>query len=260
MVTGRGLDPWGAVPLLRNITVVGRALRADARRRGAPTPPCSTTPRSAPRSTGVRPAVAIYDALVLPGRPSRPRDARLPREHRGAADGGRLLPRRQARRGDLPRRPRGGPRRRARQRALRAARPAHHGADLAAGGQGVATRQPDTLLGPGLLPHLRGGAGAAGGVHVRAAGGDARAGRPRRLRGRAAGHPRLPAQDERACTRHRRRTPARPGSCATACTSPPAGRATPTRSPARSPSVLAESSPVKDRAASSSRAGRGRCR
>jgi len=30
MVTGRGLDPWGAVPLLRNVTVVGRVLRANA--------------------------------------------------------------------------------------------------------------------------------------------------------------------------------------------------------------------------------------
>jgi putative intracellular protease/amidase len=30
MVTGRGLDPWGAVPLLRNVGLVGRALRANA--------------------------------------------------------------------------------------------------------------------------------------------------------------------------------------------------------------------------------------
>jgi putative intracellular protease/amidase len=30
MVTGRGLDPWGTVPLLRNVTVVGRVLRANA--------------------------------------------------------------------------------------------------------------------------------------------------------------------------------------------------------------------------------------
>jgi putative intracellular protease/amidase len=29
MVTGRGLDPWGAVPLLRNFPVVGRVLRAN---------------------------------------------------------------------------------------------------------------------------------------------------------------------------------------------------------------------------------------
>ena len=30
MVTGRGLDPWGAVPVLRNFPVVGRVLRANA--------------------------------------------------------------------------------------------------------------------------------------------------------------------------------------------------------------------------------------
>jgi putative intracellular protease/amidase len=30
MVTGRGLDPWGAIPLLRNATVVGRVLGANA--------------------------------------------------------------------------------------------------------------------------------------------------------------------------------------------------------------------------------------
>ena len=30
MVTGRGLDPWGAVPGLRHVTVVGRVLRANA--------------------------------------------------------------------------------------------------------------------------------------------------------------------------------------------------------------------------------------
>lgn len=30
MVSGRGLDPWGAVPGLRHVTVVGRVLRANA--------------------------------------------------------------------------------------------------------------------------------------------------------------------------------------------------------------------------------------
>ena len=34
MVTGQGLDPWGAVPGMRRLTMVGRVLRAngDARR------------------------------------------------------------------------------------------------------------------------------------------------------------------------------------------------------------------------------------
>ncbi len=35
MVTGRGLDPWGLVPVVRNITVIGRLLRADADARQA---------------------------------------------------------------------------------------------------------------------------------------------------------------------------------------------------------------------------------
>jgi putative intracellular protease/amidase len=30
MVTGRGLDPWGMVPVVRNVPVVGRVLRANA--------------------------------------------------------------------------------------------------------------------------------------------------------------------------------------------------------------------------------------
>src|ERR1700722_7125479 len=30
MVSGRGLDPWGALPGLRRLTVVGRVLRANA--------------------------------------------------------------------------------------------------------------------------------------------------------------------------------------------------------------------------------------
>ena len=35
MVSGRGLDPWGLVPVLRNVTVVGRVLRANAEARRA---------------------------------------------------------------------------------------------------------------------------------------------------------------------------------------------------------------------------------
>ena len=35
MVTGRGLDPWGAAPGLRRLVVVGRVLRADAVARAA---------------------------------------------------------------------------------------------------------------------------------------------------------------------------------------------------------------------------------
>jgi len=66
MVTGRGLDPWGAIPGVRNVTVVGRILRADALGRRAYAAlvddPAFRTPlhwAAARRSS--------YDALVLPG-------------------------------------------------------------------------------------------------------------------------------------------------------------------------------------------------
>jgi putative intracellular protease/amidase len=66
MVTGRGLDPWGFLPGLRRLVVVGRFLRADA------------TARAAYASLREDPAFrsplhwaearrAAYDALVLPG-------------------------------------------------------------------------------------------------------------------------------------------------------------------------------------------------
>jgi putative intracellular protease/amidase len=35
MISGQGLDPWGAVPLLRDVVVVGLALRANADARRA---------------------------------------------------------------------------------------------------------------------------------------------------------------------------------------------------------------------------------
>jgi putative intracellular protease/amidase len=66
MVTGQGLDPWGAVPLLRRVTVVGRALRADRRGRTAYEALVEASAFRAPlhwaeaRRSG-------YDALVLPG-------------------------------------------------------------------------------------------------------------------------------------------------------------------------------------------------
>ncbi len=137
MVTGRGLDPWGIVP-------------AAAPRDGG-------RPRPAGRCAGRAQAYAAllddaafrsplhwgaarrsaYDALGAAGRAPRPWHARLPREPRGAADGGRLLPGGQAGRRDLPRRARRGTRRRPGDGPLRAARPAHDGAHLVAGAQGL---------------------------------------------------------------------------------------------------------------------------
>jgi putative intracellular protease/amidase len=66
MVTGQGLDPWGFVPGVRQLTVVGRFLRADAASRRAyealrKDPAfCSPLLWAAARR-------GAYDALVLPG-------------------------------------------------------------------------------------------------------------------------------------------------------------------------------------------------
>jgi putative intracellular protease/amidase len=66
MVTGQGLDPWGMLPLLRRVTVIGRVLRADRRARAAyqalVEDPAFRSPlhwAEARRSD--------YDALLLPG-------------------------------------------------------------------------------------------------------------------------------------------------------------------------------------------------
>ena len=66
MVTGQGLDPWGFVPGLRRLTVVGRVLRADAAARAAYGALREDHSFRSPlhwaeaRRSG-------YDALVLPG-------------------------------------------------------------------------------------------------------------------------------------------------------------------------------------------------
>ncbi len=66
MLTGRGLDPWGAVPLLRNLPLFGLLMRAnrDARKAyaGMITAPNYIAPQ---RWDTVDPV--IYDALLLPG-------------------------------------------------------------------------------------------------------------------------------------------------------------------------------------------------
>ena len=66
MLTGRGLDPWGAIPLLRNLPLFGLLMRAnrDARKAyaGMITAPNYIAPQ---RWDTVDPV--IYDALLLPG-------------------------------------------------------------------------------------------------------------------------------------------------------------------------------------------------
>jgi putative intracellular protease/amidase len=66
MVTGRGLDPWGAVPGLRRLTVVGRVLRADRDARQAYDALLEDQAFGTPLHWGAARRSA-YDALVLPG-------------------------------------------------------------------------------------------------------------------------------------------------------------------------------------------------
>jgi putative intracellular protease/amidase len=66
MVTGQGLDPWGFVPGLRRLAVVGRVLRADADARTAYAALREDGAFAAPLHWGAARRSA-YDALVLPG-------------------------------------------------------------------------------------------------------------------------------------------------------------------------------------------------
>jgi putative intracellular protease/amidase len=66
MVTGRGLDPWGIVPGLRNLILVGRALRADSRGRAAHAALLDDTRFRAPLHWGGAQRTS-FDALVLSG-------------------------------------------------------------------------------------------------------------------------------------------------------------------------------------------------
>lgn len=66
MITGRGLDPWGAIPGLRNLTAVGRLLRANAAARAAYASLQDAAPFKDPLTWGAA-RRSTYDALVLPG-------------------------------------------------------------------------------------------------------------------------------------------------------------------------------------------------
>jgi putative intracellular protease/amidase len=66
MVTGRGLDPWGFVPGLRRLIVVGGVLRANADARRAYAALLDDTAFRAPLHWGAA-RRSEYDALVLPG-------------------------------------------------------------------------------------------------------------------------------------------------------------------------------------------------
>jgi putative intracellular protease/amidase len=66
MVTGRGLDPWGAIPVLRNWPLIGLLLRANRDAREAYAGMIGDANYTAPqRWDAVDPAA--FDALLLPG-------------------------------------------------------------------------------------------------------------------------------------------------------------------------------------------------
>ncbi len=66
MLTGRGLDPWGAIPLLRNLPLIGLLMRANRDARKAYAEMIADPNYLAPqRWDAVDPTT--YDALLLPG-------------------------------------------------------------------------------------------------------------------------------------------------------------------------------------------------
>jgi putative intracellular protease/amidase len=66
MITGRGLDPWGTVPLVRNVVLVGRTLRANADGRRSYAELQRDSSFLAPlRWPDLR--AAEFDAVLLPG-------------------------------------------------------------------------------------------------------------------------------------------------------------------------------------------------
>ena len=66
MVTGRGLDPWGAIPGVNRVTLVGRILRADKAARAAYADLVADEAFRTPLHWGAA-SRSDYDALLLPG-------------------------------------------------------------------------------------------------------------------------------------------------------------------------------------------------
>jgi putative intracellular protease/amidase len=66
MVTGRGLDPWGAIPGVNRVTLVGRILRADKAARAAYADLLADEAFGTPLHWGAA-SRSDYDALLLPG-------------------------------------------------------------------------------------------------------------------------------------------------------------------------------------------------
>jgi putative intracellular protease/amidase len=66
MLTGRGLDPWGTIPLLRNFPLVGLLMRANRDARQAYAEMTADPHYAAPQRWDAIDATA-FDALLLPG-------------------------------------------------------------------------------------------------------------------------------------------------------------------------------------------------
>jgi putative intracellular protease/amidase len=66
MLTGRGLDPWGTIPLLRNLPLVGLLMRANRDARQAYGEMTADPNYAAPLRWDAIDATA-FDALLLPG-------------------------------------------------------------------------------------------------------------------------------------------------------------------------------------------------
>src|SRR5260370_36856583 len=66
MLTGRGLDPWGTIPLLRNLPLVGLLMRANRDARKAYIEMIADPNYVAPQRWDTIDA-SVFDALLLPG-------------------------------------------------------------------------------------------------------------------------------------------------------------------------------------------------
>jgi putative intracellular protease/amidase len=66
MLTGQGLDPWGAIPLLRNLPLIGLLMRANSDARQSYSGMIADPNYNAPQRWGAVDATA-FDGLLLPG-------------------------------------------------------------------------------------------------------------------------------------------------------------------------------------------------
>jgi len=203
MVTGKGLDLWGTIPVLRNWPLIGLLLRANRDAREAYAGMIADPNYLAPqRWDAVDPAA--FDALLLPGghRARGMRDyleSEILQRHVtnffeankpvAAICHGVLL----AAQHFEPHRPFG------------ALWVSNDRLDLGAGTPRLVARPRHAVLGSALLSDLSGAGRTAQWLYVGATGSDARARPRRRLPGRPGDGSGLPPQDVRAATRFHRR-------------------------------------------------------